>query len=85
MKMRSATVDAAAAIALLNHARSVCSHLDPLGPELTIEELRQRAEIVDSVIRARNKLRLMRDRAIAIEQALDRFKSRCANGSAFQQ
>ncbi|MEO7325656.1 MAG: hypothetical protein ABIW82_12575 [Dokdonella sp.] len=83
MKMRSATVDAATAINLLNHARSVCDYLNPLGGELTIEELCQRAEIVDSVIRARNKLQLMRDRAIALEQALERFKQRRANGSAF--
>jgi hypothetical protein len=83
MKMRSATLDAAAAIDLLNHARTVCDRLNPLGTELTIEELRQRAEIVDSVIRARNKLQLMRDRAIALEQALERFKRRRANGSAF--
>lgn len=65
MKMRSATVDAAAAIDLLNHARTVCDRLNPLVTELTVEALRQRAEIVDSVIRARNKLQLMRDRDCA--------------------
>jgi hypothetical protein len=78
MKMRSATLDAAAAIDLLNHARSVCGQLNPLGTEMTIEELRQRAEIVDSVIRARSKLQLLRDRALALEGALDRFKQRKA-------
>ena len=82
MKMRSATQDAAAAIDLLNHARAVCDRLNPLGTELTVEELRQRAEIVDSVIRARNKLQLLRDRAVALEAALERFKQRRA-GSAY--
>jgi hypothetical protein len=83
MKMRSATLDAAAAIDLLNHARSVCDKLNPLGAELTIEELRQRAEIVDSVIRARNKLQMLRDRAVALEEALARFKQRRSGGSAY--
>lgn len=83
MKMRSATMDAAAAIDLLNHARTVCDRLNPLGTELTIEELRQRAEIVDSVIRARNKLQMLRDRAMALEEALTRFKQRRSGGSAY--
>lgn len=83
MKMRSATQDAAAAIDLLNHARTVCDRLNPLGTEMTIEELRQRAEIVDSVIRARNKLQMLRDRAVALEDALARFKQRHSSGSAY--
>jgi hypothetical protein len=82
MKMRSATLDPAAAIDLLNHARAVCDQLNPLGSEMSVDELRQRAEIVDSVIRARNKLQLMRDRAIAVEDALERFK-RSRAGSAY--
>jgi hypothetical protein len=76
-------MDAAAAIDLLNHARTVCDRLNPLGTELTVEELRQRAEIVDSVIRARNKLQMLRDRAMALEEALTRFKQRRSGGSAY--
>jgi len=78
MKMRSATRDAATAVELLNHARAVCDRLNPLGTALTMEELQQRAEIVDSVIRARTKLQLLRDRALAMQAAVDRFKARKA-------
>lgn len=78
MKMRSATLDAAAAVDLLNHARSVCDRLNPLGTEMTMDELKQRAEIIDSVIRARTKLQLLRDRALAMQAAVDRFKARKA-------
>lgn len=85
MKVRSATMVAAAAIYPFNHDRAVCDRLNSMGAELTIEELRQRAEIVDSVIRARNKLQLLRDRAVALEQAVERFKRRRANGSVYQQ
>src|SRR5262245_19594803 len=56
MKMRTATLDAAAAVNLLKHARSVCDQLNPLGTPMTMAELQQRAQIVDSVIRARTKL-----------------------------
>jgi hypothetical protein len=76
MKMRTATLDAAAAVNLLKHARSVCDQLNPLGTPMTMAELQQRAQIVDSVIRARTKLQLLRNRAIALEDALKRFKAR---------
>ena len=78
MKNRSASLDAAAAVELLNRARAVCDCLNPLGTELTMEELQQRAEIIDSVIRARSKLQLLRDRALAMQAAVDRFKARKA-------
>ena len=76
MKMRTATLDAAAAVNLLKHARSVCDQLNPLGTPMTMAELQQRAQIVDSVIRARAKLQLLRNRAAALEDAVERFKAR---------
>jgi hypothetical protein len=79
--MRTATLDAAAAVNLLKHARSVCDQLNPLGTPLTMAELQQRAQIVDSVIRARTKLQLLRNRAVALEEAVARFKAR-RNGTA---
>ncbi len=81
MKMRTATLDAAAAVNLLKHARSVCDQLNPLGTPMTMAELQQRAQIVDSVIRARAKLQLLRNRAVALEDAVERFKAR-KNGKA---
>ena len=82
MKMRTATLDAAAAVNLLKHARSVCDQLNPLGVPMTMAELQQRAQIVDSVIRARTKLQLLRNRAIALEHAVERFKARKAGNAA---
>lgn len=81
-KMRTATLDAAAAVNLLKHARTVCDQLNPLGTPMTMEELQQRAQIVDSVIRARTKLQLLRNRAIALENAVERFKARKAGKAA---
>lgn len=78
MTKRSATLDAATAINLLRHARAVCDRLNPLGSPMTLAELQQRAEIVDSVIRARAKLELLRNRAVALEGAVERFKERAA-------
>jgi len=78
MKKRSASLDAAVAVELLSHARAVCDRLNPLGSQLTMEELQQRAEIVDSAIRARSKLQLLRDRALAMQAAVDRLKARKA-------
>ena len=49
---------------------------------MTMAELQQRAQIVDSVIRARTKLELLRNRAIALENALERFKARKAGKAA---
>jgi hypothetical protein len=82
MKMRTATLDAAAAVNLLKHARSVCDQLNPLGTPMTMAELQQRAQIVDSVIRARTKLQLLRNRAIELENAVQRFKARKAGNAA---
>ncbi len=82
MKMRTATLYAAAAVNLLQHARSFCDQLNPLGTPMTLAELQQRAQIVDSVIRARQKLQLLRNRAVELENAVERFKARKAGNAA---
>jgi hypothetical protein len=76
MKMRTATLDAAAAINLLRHARQACDQLNPLGTPMTMAELQQRAEIIDSVIRARSKLEHLRNRAVKLQEAVEQFKAR---------
>jgi hypothetical protein len=76
MKMRTATLDAAAAINLLRHARQACDQLNPLGTPMTMAELQQRAQIIDSVIRARTKLELLRNRAAKLQEAVEEFKAR---------
>jgi hypothetical protein len=76
MKMRTATLDAAAAINLLRHARRACDQLNPLGTPMTMAELQQRAQIIDSVIRARTKLELLRNRAAKLQEAVEEFKAR---------
>ncbi|HVT32778.1 MAG TPA: hypothetical protein VHE32_09020 [Rhodanobacteraceae bacterium] len=79
--MRTATLDAAAAINLLRHARDACDQLNPLGTPMTMAELQQRAEIIDSVIRARTKLELLRDRAVKLQEAVEQFKARKGNAA----
>jgi BMFP domain-containing protein YqiC len=44
--------------------------------------LRQRAELVDKVIRTRDKLKLLRDRSEDLRAALNRFKDRRAKQRA---
>ena len=77
MKVRTATLDAAAAVGLLRHAHAASGQLAPLDTPMTEFELRQRAEIIDRVMRARIKLERLRNRAVDLEHALERYKARC--------
>ena len=76
MTVRNAAADVLAAVSVMTHARAACERLNPLGVPMTLRELEQRAEMIDKVIRARTKLRQLRNRAAAIEEALARFKAR---------
>ena len=51
------------------------AHLKPLAMEMTDQEIRQRAMVVEKVIRARSKLQQLRNRAEALQGALNRFKA----------
>ena len=68
--------DVVLAIDSLRSAQRACAHLKPLAMEMTEEEIRQRAMIVEKVIRARSKLQQLRNRAEALQGALDRFKAK---------
>ena len=64
------------AIDSLRGAQNACMNLKPLAMEMTDQEIRQRAEVIEKVIRARSKLQQLRDRAETLQGALDRFKAK---------
>ena len=76
MTVKNAAADVLAAVDVMTHARIACERLDPLSSPMTLQQLRQRAEMIDKVIRARTKLQQLRNRAAAIEEALARIKAR---------
>jgi hypothetical protein len=76
MPKKKAANDVLAAVNIMQRARDACADLKPLTHPMTPEELQQRAEMIDKVIRARRKLQLLRDRAEALEGALGRFRAR---------
>jgi hypothetical protein len=78
MPVQNAAATVMAAVSVLQEARTACANLHPLSFPMTDRELHQRADMIDKVIRARRKLQLLRDRAEALEGALDRFKARRA-------
>jgi hypothetical protein len=65
-----------AAVSVLERARDVCSNLKPMSCPMTDLELHQRAAVIEKVISARCKLQQLRNRAEALECALERFKTR---------
>jgi len=76
MSVKNAAADVLAAVSVMTHARNACAQLNPLGTPMTMDQLQQRAEMIDKVIRARSKLQQLRNRAAALEDALARFKAR---------
>jgi hypothetical protein len=64
------------AIDSLRGAQRACANLKPLAMEMTDQEIFQRAIVVEKVIRARSKLQQLRNRAEALQGALDRFKAK---------
>ncbi|MEO7324503.1 MAG: hypothetical protein ABIW82_06715 [Dokdonella sp.] len=62
-------------VAIEKRARDACSDLKPLTDPMTPEELQARAEMADRVIRARQKLQLLRNRTDALKTALQRFQT----------
>lgn len=62
------------AAAIEQRARKACNDLKPLTDPMSREELRERAELIDRVMRARQKLQLLRNRTEALKAALQRFK-----------
>ena len=70
---------AALAIDALRRSQDASENLKPLAMPMSEEGLRQRAELVEKVIRTRDKLKLLRDRSEELRAALNRFKDRRAN------
>jgi len=73
---------AALAIDALRRSQDASANLKPLAMPMSDDELRQRAELVDKVIRTRDKLKLLRDRSEDLRAALNRFKDRRAKQRA---
>lgn len=68
--------NAVLAIENMRDVKNVCANLKPMAMEMSDEELLQRAELIEKVIRAQRKLQQLRDRAETLQEALDRFKAR---------
>jgi BMFP domain-containing protein YqiC len=78
MSVKNAVSDVMAAVNVMQRARDVSTKLSPLTSPMSEHELAQRATMIAKVIRARSKLQQLRNRAEALEGALDRFKARRA-------
>jgi len=82
MEVRNAAQDVMAAVAVMEHARSACANLSPLGMPMTDAQIEHRARVIAAVIDASRKLRQLRDRAASLEKALARFRARRAELAA---
>ena len=82
MEVRNAAQDVMAAVAVMEHARSACANLSPLGMPMTDAQIEHRARVTAAVIDASRKLRQLRDRAASLEKALARFRARRAELAA---
>ena len=82
MEVRNAAQDVMAAVAVMEHARSACANLSPLGLPMTDAQIEHRARVIAAVIDASRKLRQLRDRAASLEKALARFRARRAELAA---
>ncbi|MEZ5461938.1 hypothetical protein [Dokdonella sp.] len=76
MSMKEASANAKVAVASLQAIGSICSDLAPLDMPMTEDQLRQRADLVRSVIQTRQQMLQFRDRAKALGEALQRFRDR---------
>jgi len=82
MVVKNAAEDVMAAVAVMQHARSACANLSPLGLPMSPEQIEHRARVIAAVINASRKLQQLRDRALSLETALARFRARKAELAA---
>jgi len=82
MLAKNAAKDVMAAVAVMEHARSACAHLSPMGLPMSQAQIEHRARVIAAVINASRKLQQLRDRAVSLEDALARFKARKAELAA---
>jgi hypothetical protein len=67
------------AILAMHRAKEACTHLRLVGAgrrKLSDGEVRMQAQMMDKVLRAREKMQQLKDRADALENALSRFTQR---------
>lgn len=76
MSMREATINARAAVNAMQGVSAICRDLAPLSMPMDDEQLRQRARLIDSILRARRQMELLRNRAAQLAASLDRFHQR---------
>jgi hypothetical protein len=76
MEAKKAASDVLAAVQVMEHARKACANLKPLDTPMSEDELRERARMIDTVVRTRKLLQLIQNRADDLEEALARFKQR---------
>lgn len=76
MTMKKASENARAAVNALQAIGSICADLAPLDMPMTDEQIRQRADLIRSVIKTRQQMLQFRDRAKALGEALERFRTR---------
>ncbi len=85
MSMHEATLNARAAVNALHNVTAICRNLAPLSAPMDEEQLRQRARLIDSVLRARRQMELLRNRAVQLALSLDRFRLRRQQINGFIQ
>ncbi|SFN07485.1 hypothetical protein SAMN05216289_103276 [Dokdonella immobilis] len=74
--MRQASIAARTAVNSLHAVSVVCNDLIPLDQPMTDEQRLQRAKLIHSVLLARKRMQLPRDREEALAGALYRFRDR---------
>ncbi|WP_440224641.1 hypothetical protein ACQQ2N_05290 [Dokdonella sp. MW10] len=74
--MQEASVNAHVAVSTLHNVRSICADLAPLSMPMDDQQLRQRARLIHGALRAREQMQALRDRAVRLAGALERFRQR---------
>ena len=76
MSMQKAAQNASAAVAALENIKTICADLAPLDTPLSEAQLLQRARLIHGILRTRQQMQLLRDRAVNLNEALVRFRQR---------
>ena len=76
MSMQKAALNARNAVAALENIKTICADLAPLDTAMSESQLRQRAQLIHGILRTRQQMQLLRDRAVNLNEALIRFRQR---------
>lgn len=76
MPIQNAAREVMSAVAVLEHARNACAHLCKPGQLRRRDDLLQRAQLVHAVIRSRAQFKVLHERSLELQAALERFKAR---------